>query len=123
MSIWKNDGGFTLLELLIVLTIVSVLSYVAVPNFAEYRMRAFDARAQSDLRNVAMAEEAYFLDHEEYLSCSDAGCTALPGISRISDGVSLEINAQDLFFVGTASHPRGTGIIFQWDSSEGGLVN
>jgi len=121
--VFCGSEGFTLLELLVVLTIVSILSYIAVPNLAEYRMRAFDARAQSDLRNIAMAEEAYFLDHEEYLSCAGDACTALPGISRISDGVIVEINAQELFFIGAASHPQGTGITFEWNSAEGGLIN
>ncbi len=62
MHIEKDSLGFTLLELLVVIAIVSILSAIAVPQFSAYRQRSFDVRARQDLHNVAIAEEAYFLD-------------------------------------------------------------
>lgn len=115
--------GFTLLELLIVLAIAGILTAIAVPQYSAYRQRAFDFRVLNDLRNVAIAEEAYFLESERYLSCSDQECEALPGIVRLSAGVTLSITAAEESFTGLASHPRGTGKEFRWDSSNGGLVD
>lgn len=114
------NRGFTLLELLVVMAIVSALSAIAVPQFKAYRQRSYDVVARHDLHHIAVAEEAYFLDAEHYLSCAGAACTALPGIVGISNGVSIAITASDQSFTGTATHQRGTGKVFSWDSDRGG---
>lgn len=116
-----SQRGFTLIELLVVMGIVSALVAIALPRYAAYRANAFDARAEVDLRSVAMAEEAYFLAKEEYLSCSGPSCTQLPGIQKLSEGVQLSIQATATSFTGTASHPKGSGKVFTWDSGGGGL--
>lgn len=116
-----RQQGFTLIELLVVMGIVSALVAIALPRYAAYRANAFDARAEVDLRSVAMAEEAYFLTNEQYLSCAGASCTQLPGIQKLSEGVQLSIEASDLGFIGTASHPKGSDKVFTWDSGGGGL--
>jgi len=114
--------GFTLLELLVALAISSILAAIAVPQYGAYRKRAFDQRALSDLQAVAIAEEAYFLDHEEYLSCSSESCLELPGIAAISRGVTLDVQGGPDLFTGTSTHTQGSGRVFNWDSSRGGLV-
>jgi len=120
----KNQKGFTLIELLVVVAIIGILAAIAIPQFAEYRARGFDARAKSDLRNVATAEEAYFADFETYVDCDQSNCnTILPGISGLSQGVELAITAagDGNSFTGTSTHPRGTGAVCGWDSENGGL--
>ena len=119
----KKNQGFTLIELLVVIAIIGILAAIAIPQFAEYRARGFDSRSKSDLRNVATAEEAYFADNEVYKSCTNGACaTNLPGISALSDGVTLQITATATGFTGTSTHPRGTGVTCDWDSSAGGLT-
>ena len=114
--------AFTLLELLVTLTLIGVLTAIALPQYPHYRQKVFDFRAQSDLRSAALAEESYFLDNEEYLSCENEGCLAMSGLSRISRGVRIRMSALDAGFVGEASHPRGSGKIFRWDSENGGFA-
>jgi len=116
-------NGFTLIELLIVMAIVGVLTAIAVPEYAEYRARGFDTRARFDLYHVATAEEAYFLDHETYLPCTGAGCTALPGIRSLSPGVDVAVTVTPEGFIGTASHPRGSGKVFRYESAAGGFID
>ena len=116
-------GGFTLIELLIVIAIIGILSATAIPQYADYKKRAFDSRAKSDLTNVAIAQEAYFIDAEKYLSCSTTSCSNLPGIAKISKGVTIGITASNTYFVGTATHDKGSGKTFQWNSEQGGLMN
>lgn len=117
----RHQQGFTLIELLVVMGIISTLIAIALPRYASYRASAFDSRAEMDLRSVALAEEAYFLENDRYLACSDAGCASLPGIKRLSAGVTLSITTTDTGFRGTASHPKGSGRVFEWDSEDGGL--
>jgi len=116
------EKGFTLLELLVVLTIISILTAISIPQYNAYKQRAFDSRALSDLHNVAIAEEAYFIDKEVYLACQNDSCTELPGLAAISDGVILTVTADEEGFIAQASHPKGTGQTFTWDSHKGGLL-
>ena len=118
-----SDSGFTLIELLISIAIIGILTAIAIPKFNEYRKRGFDARALNDLRNMAIAEEAYFIDNDAYLSCTGPQCTSLPGIGAISRGVQVEMRAQSDSFTGESSHPQGSGRVYQWDSEQGGLLN
>lgn len=124
MMNFKNSNGFTLLELLVVMAIISILAAIAVPKFSDYRKRAFDTRAMSDLRNLAAAEELYFLENEKYFACSNANCETLPGVSKLSKGVeiSMSLGGSDDALIGEASHVSGTGKIFKWDSEQGGII-
>ncbi len=63
--------GFTLIELLIVVAIIAILAAIAIPNFLEAQVRAKVSRAKSDMRAIATAEEAYFVDWNSYTLWED----------------------------------------------------
>jgi len=58
--------GFTLIELLVVIAIIGILAAIAIPQFAAYRRRAFESEALSASRNMATAQEAYFVTANDY---------------------------------------------------------
>jgi type IV pilus assembly protein PilA len=61
----ESTAGFTLVELLIVITVIAVLSSIAVLNFISYRKRAYNISAEGDARNAYIATQAYFNDHPD----------------------------------------------------------
>src|SRR3990172_8720134 len=55
MKIKMNKKGFTLIELLIV---IAIMAAIAIPQFGAYRIRAYNAAANADVKNNKTAEEA-----------------------------------------------------------------
>lgn len=117
----RNTEGFTLIELLVVVAIIGILAAIAIPQFAIYRQKGFDSRAESDLRNAATAQEALFASSSTYTSCTDSACvTDLPGF-HLSNGVNLAMTGDANSFSGTASHTSGSGKVYTYYSTSGGL--
>jgi prepilin-type N-terminal cleavage/methylation domain-containing protein len=83
----KKSKGFTLIELLVVVAIVGILAAIAIPQFAAYRARGFNARVASDARNAATGEEAYFVDYNAYLTSGNTAQNVPPGFNP-SGGVT-----------------------------------
>lgn len=61
-----KDGGFTLIELLVAMGILAILAALAISQYQEYRARAYDKVALSDLKNAITAIENYHLDNRIY---------------------------------------------------------
>src|SRR4051794_17794139 len=105
-----NPAGFTLIELLCVVAIIGVLFAICIPRFLGFRQTAIDARAKSDLRNAANAEEVYFVAVGDYLTCNDDVCKSKLPDFRLSPGVSISIvadNGGSPTFSGTATAAGG----------------
>jgi type IV pilus assembly protein PilA len=108
----QNQSGFTLIELLVVVAIIGILAAIAIPQFAAYRAKGFDARAESDCRNAATAEEAYFVDNATYSSAA----ADLPGFVQ-SEDVNVALVGTDTNFTVTCDSPKGTaGFSCTWTS-------
>ncbi len=61
-----NRKSFTLIELLIVITIIGILAIALVPRISSGPSRARDIQRKADLQNLATAVELYYADHGEY---------------------------------------------------------
>ncbi len=63
IQLTKRRGGFTLVEIMIVVAIIALLAAIAVPNFMRSRKRAQGTRMKEDLRIIDHAVEQYAIDH------------------------------------------------------------
>ena len=58
----KNRGGFTLVEIMIVVAIIALLAAIAVPNFLRARKRSQATRMLEDLRIINSAIDQYAIE-------------------------------------------------------------
>jgi len=95
----RRPSGFTLIELLIVVVIIGILAALAVPKFANSKEKSYLATMRSDLRNLAVAEEAYFTDEITYYD----GAVPGTGFSYSGPSTGVSVTLQDVTLGGWAA--------------------
>jgi len=66
----KNNKGFTLIELMIVVAIIGILAAIAIPNFLNYQCKAKQSEAKQTLGTIAKNQEAYVSEFNKYADSS-----------------------------------------------------
>ncbi|MFH1427728.1 MAG: type II secretion system protein [Patescibacteria group bacterium] len=62
--------GFTLIEMLVVITIIGIISSFAVVSVNDARIKARDAKRQADIVQTHTALQVYFDKNDQYPKCS-----------------------------------------------------
>lgn len=57
--------GFTLIEVLVVMVIISILAALLFPAFTQAKIRAFEATENSNLHQLGLAHDLYVADHDD----------------------------------------------------------
>lgn len=91
--------GFSLIELLIAMVIIGILASMAMATWQNGKTEAIIAGMESDLRNLAVAEEAYLVDNMTYTSDTD------DLEFRSSPDVVLTLQADPDGWTARATHP------------------
>jgi len=111
---WANkQRGFTLIELMMALTIVVILTAIAIPAYRGYISTAREAEGHNNLAALQMAQEEYFLENHSYfdgantaaIQNNSAGLWTATG----SDGVINFDYAVSLSGGGYTATATGTG--------------
>lgn len=82
----KNNSGFTLIELMIVVAIVAVLAAIAIPSYSSYVMRGKRAEGRAYLMNAAALLERYYSDNNVYATAANT----MPGTVATAAGATSE---------------------------------
>ncbi len=88
----KNEKGFTLIELMVVIAIIGILAAIAVPQFSAYRTRAFKCEGKS-LSGPIIKDVIDFFEHtgrfpENNFQCGVAKPEYIKG--KYVDSISVE---------------------------------
>lgn len=114
----QSESGFTLIELLVVVAIIGILAAIAIPQFAAYRKRGYEATLKSDLRNAATAEEAYFAQNQTYKAGALTSGTP-GGYNKSADISAMQATVGTNTFQLVATHSNCAGISWSYDSVTG----
>ena len=68
----RKNSGFTLIELMVVIVVIGVLAGIALPAFSRYITKSKRPEARVMLRQIADAQEVYFINYRQYSGTFDA---------------------------------------------------
>ena len=98
-----SERGFSLIEFLIIITIIGILAAIAIPQLGEYKMLRHNKDAKANLNNLYLACHAHWKENTGSSDCTITTATQ-QGYSQ-SEDVNVAISAsKEKDFSATAKH-------------------
>src|SRR5688500_9222908 len=89
----KRRGGFTLVEIMIVVAIIALLAAIAVPGFLRARKRSQASRIINDLRLIDSAVDQYAIETNK---SSGATVNTVDWTNYLKQGTNLYLTGKDI---------------------------
>ena len=103
-KIQKNQGGFTIIELLIALGIIGILAVASTSAYTEYKNRAHDITIKTDLKSFWQTCQLYWNDEGPNSTCTIAAISTEPYDFAMSKNVTIGGQGTESSFVATATN-------------------
>jgi len=113
-----RKGGFTLIELMIVVAIIGILAAIAIPNFLRFQLKAKSSEGKTNLAAIRTAQQSFYSEFGNYVSSLGLAPAAWPGSSKtpFTPATALGFNqigwspeGQVYFNYGVGTDATGTG--------------
>ena len=85
----SRRGGFTLVEIMIVVAIIALLATIAIPNFMRARMRSQATACKEDLRMIDAAIDQWAMEKN---AKNGAAVTVVDLAAYVKDGTTMYTN-------------------------------
>lgn len=107
----KQAKGFTLIELMIAVVVVSILAAIALPAYTNYVKRGKIAEATTNLSGLRTSMEQYYQDNRTYLNGAACGVTmpTTPAVQYFTFGC---VATQNTYTITATGGPSMTGFIY-----------
>lgn len=98
----RNEKGFTLIEMLIVLMIISVLVLITIPNVMKHFKTVDDKGCDAYKQMVQSQVQAYKIDHKKYPSMKDLLSEDYLGVNEATcpDGTPINVDTNGKVILG-----------------------
>jgi prepilin-type N-terminal cleavage/methylation domain-containing protein len=86
-NMWRTSKGFTLIELMLVVTIIGILAAIAIPNFISMQDRAKEGRVKGNMHTLQTAVEDFAIVNGRYPLAADG-----PAVESLLSGTVVPDN-------------------------------
>jgi len=117
----RDETGFTLIELMVVVLIMGILMAIAIPTFLSTQGSANDSSAKSNVTNVLTSEKAYFEDNTVYLDAA-TGATGNSLDPNMNWGAKDVVPTSGQVIAEAGTIPLGAGAITALATGTGVLI-
>lgn len=136
----RNNKGFTLIEVMIVVVIIGILAAVALPSYSDYVTRGKIPEATSALATLRVKLEQYYQDNRTYVGFTDRSiklgdtcaaatqqplrnfeltCTAISATAFTVTATGTDTMAGFVYTVNERNEKATTGVLSGWTSNSG----